>query len=59
MGGWRSFRAWISAFVPVGSGAVISFGTNNNSILLSPLYNRLALAKFEYKTTHPFAAVPL
>ena len=26
-GGWRSFRARVSAFVPVGRGAVILFGT--------------------------------
>ena len=23
VGGWRSFRAWVSAFVPVGGGAVV------------------------------------
>ena len=23
MSGWRSFRTWVSAFVPVGGGAVI------------------------------------
>ena len=27
LGGWRSFRAWMSAFVPVGGGAVIALGT--------------------------------
>ena len=26
VGGWRSFRAWVSAFVPAGGGAVIFFG---------------------------------
>ena len=26
VGGWRSFRAWVNAFVPVGGGAVIFFG---------------------------------
>ena len=31
----------------------------NSSILFSPLYNRPALAKFEYETTHLFAAVLL
>ena len=27
MGGWRSFRAWVSAFVPMGDRAVTVFGT--------------------------------
>ena len=27
MGGWRSFRAWVSASVPVGGGAGIFYGT--------------------------------
>ena len=31
--------------------------SSNSSILVSPLYNRPALAKFEYETTHPYAAV--
>ena len=26
VGGWPSFRAWVSAFAPVGGGAVILFG---------------------------------
>ena len=52
VGGWPSFRAWVSAFVPVGGGAVIVFGTT--AVLLSPLYNRPAPAKFEYETTYVF-----
>ena len=27
MGGWRSFRAWVGAFVHLGNGAVTVFGT--------------------------------
>ena len=60
MGGWRSFRAWVSAFGPAGDVAVTVFGTTAVfRILFSPLYNRPALARFEYETTHPFAAVLL
>ena len=61
MGGWRSFRAWVSAFVPVGMKLLYYLVQQLESsvVFFSPLYNRPALANFEYETTHPFAAVLL
>ena len=58
VGGWRSSRECVSAFVPVGGRAVIFFGTTA-VFLFSPLHNRPALAKLEYEATHPFAAALL
>ena len=58
VGGWRSFRAWVSAFVPVGGGTLLLYLVPQQ-YLFSPLYNRPALAKFEYETKRPFAAVLL
>ena len=52
--GWvaGSFRTWVGAFVPVGGGPGLFFGSVCSC---SPLY-RPALAKFEYEPTHLFAA---
>ena len=44
-GRWRCYCLWYLWY--------------SSSILFSPRYNRPALAKFEYETEHPFAAVLL
>ena len=61
LGGWVGGGRFVrgsSVFVPVGGGAVTAFGTTAVFCSLRCL-NRPALAKFEYETTHPYAAVLL